>query len=115
MTLKKAIDISVAMETAATGAVEIQHSHSEAHVHKLHARRKPQPRQKKQSTPTCYRCDGQVHYANECRFKEAICHECKKGNTLRRHAKERRYQIPGSYTYPGITKMMNPIVTAYIV
>jgi hypothetical protein len=47
-------------------------------VHKFHARRKPQPQQKKLSTPKCYRCDGQGHYANECRFKEAICHKCNK-------------------------------------
>jgi hypothetical protein len=36
-------------------------------------------------------------------------------DTLRRHAKEGRYQIHGSYTYQEITKMMNPIVMEYIV
>ena len=87
------------METAATYAVELRNSHSEAPVHKFHARRKPQPRQKKQSTPKCYRCDGQGHYANECKFKEAICHKCKQRDTIRKHAKERRYQIHVSYTY----------------
>ena len=55
LTLKKAIEISVAMETAAKDAVELRNSYSEAPMHKLHARRKLQPRQKKQSTPTCYR------------------------------------------------------------
>jgi hypothetical protein len=49
LTLKKAIEISVAMETAAKDAVELRNSHSESPVHKFHARRKPQPRQKKQS------------------------------------------------------------------
>ena len=41
LTLKKAIEISVAMETAAKDAVELRNSYSEAPVHKLHARRKP--------------------------------------------------------------------------
>ena len=59
LTLKKAIEISVAMETAAKDAVELRNSHSEAPVHKFHAKRKPQPRKKKQNTPKCYRCDGQ--------------------------------------------------------
>jgi hypothetical protein len=31
-------------------------------------------------------------------------------DTLRRHAKEGRYQIHGSCTYQEITKMMNSIV-----
>ena len=79
LTLKMTIEIFVAMETAAKDAVELRNSHSEAPVRKFHARRKPQPRQKKQSTPKCYRCDGQGHYANACRFKEAICHKCKHG------------------------------------
>jgi hypothetical protein len=68
LTLKKVLEIFVEMETAAKVAVELRNSHSEAPVHKFHASRKPQPRQKKQSTPTCYRCDGQGHYANECSF-----------------------------------------------
>ena len=42
------------METAAKDAVELRNSYSEAPVHKLNARRKPQPRQKKQNTPKCY-------------------------------------------------------------
>jgi hypothetical protein len=99
LTLKKAIAIFVPMETAATDAVELRNSHSEAPVDKFHARRKPQPRQKKKSTPKCDRCDGQGYYANECKFKEAICHKCKKRDTLRRHAMERKYHINGSYTY----------------
>ena len=59
-------------------------------MHKLHARRKPQPRQKKQNTPKCYRCDDQGHYANECRFKEAICHKCSKKEHIKKACKERK-------------------------
>ena len=87
LTLKKAIEIFVEMETAAKFAVELRNSHSEAPVHKFHARRKSQPRQKKQSTPECYRCDGQGHYANECRFKEVICHKCKKTGHIKKACK----------------------------
>jgi hypothetical protein len=53
------IEISVSMETAAKYAVELRYSYSEAPVYKLHVRRKPQPPQKKQNPPKCYRCDGQ--------------------------------------------------------
>ena len=56
LTLKQVIEIFVEMETAAKVAVELRNSHSEAHVHKFHDRRKPQPRQKKQNTAKCYRC-----------------------------------------------------------
>jgi hypothetical protein len=89
LTLKKAISIFVAMETAAKDAVELRHSHSEAPVHKFHARRKPLRRQKKQSTPKCYRCDGQGHYANECRFRESICHKCKKTGHIKKACKRK--------------------------
>jgi hypothetical protein len=90
LTLKKVIEISVAMETAAKDAVELRNSYSETPVHKLHARRKPQPRQKKLSTPKCYRCDGQGHYANECRFKEAICHKCNKKGHIKKVCKGKK-------------------------
>ena len=78
------------METAAKDAVELRNSHSEAPVHKFHAKRKPQPRQKKQNTPKCYRCDGQEHYANECRFKEAICHKCNKKGHIKKACKGKK-------------------------
>jgi hypothetical protein len=90
LTLKKAISIFVAMETAAKDAVELRNSHSEAPVHKFHARRKQQRRQEKQSTPKCYRCDGQGHYANECRFKEAICHKCKQTGHIKKACKGKK-------------------------
>ena len=90
LTLKKAIEISVAMETAAKDPVELRNSYSEAPVHKLHARRKPQPRQKKQNPPKCYRCDGQGHYDNECRFKEAICHKCNKKGHIKKACKGKK-------------------------
>jgi hypothetical protein len=90
LTLKRAIAISFAMETAAKDAVELRNSYSEAPVHKLHDRRKPQPRQKKQNTPKCYRCDGQGHYANECRFKEAICHKCNKKGHIKKACKGKK-------------------------
>ena len=90
LTLKKAIDISVAMETAAKDTVELRNSYSEAPVHRLHARRKPQPPQRKLNTPKCYRCDGQGHYANECRFKEAICHKCNKKGHIKKACKGKK-------------------------
>jgi hypothetical protein len=93
LTLKKAIEISVAMETTAKDAVELRNSYSEAPVYKFHTRRKPQPQQKKLSTPKCYRCDGQGHYANEYRFKEAICHKCNKKGHIKKACKGKKISV----------------------
>ena len=48
------------------------------------------PPQKKLNTPKCYRCDGQGHYANECRFKEAICHKCNKKGHIKKACKGKK-------------------------
>jgi hypothetical protein len=62
LTLKKVIEISVAMETAAKDAVVLRNSYS----------------------------DGQGHYANECRFKEAIYHKCNKKGHIKKACKGKK-------------------------
>ena len=84
LTLKKAIEISVAMETAAKDAVVNYEIRTVKHLCISYMPGENQSRQKKQNTPKCYRCDGQGHYANECRFKEAICHKCKKKDHIKK-------------------------------
>jgi hypothetical protein len=77
LTFRRAIDIAVAMETAARDASELQHQRrQEVDVHKMADANKlsnPVSTVKK----ACYRCNG-FHHPNSCRFKDAVCHGCSK-------------------------------------
>jgi len=84
LTFKRAIDLAVAMETAAKDATELQslRQSTDQEVHKMSAAGKPTYRFQKQSVP-CYRCSGTNHDQSFCRFKNAICHGCsKRGHIL---------------------------------
>src|SRR5664279_391348 len=77
LTFRRAIDIAVAMETAARDASELQHQRrQEVDVHKMAAAIKPSAPVSTAQKP-CYRCNG-FHHPNSCRFKNAICHGCSK-------------------------------------
>ena len=68
LTLKKATEMAIAMETAAKDAIELQQqTHPSTMVHTVVKRKQ-----------SCYRCGRNGHTADSCRFKEATCHSCGK-------------------------------------
>ena len=44
----------------------------------------------------CFRCDGEYHLANTCRYKNAICHKCKKTGHLAKVCKNTPANPPQS-------------------
>ena len=76
LTLKKALDMVLAMESADKNVQDLQGPKP------VHAIRKPKDEfvPRKPSSP-CYRCGGE-HPAHDCRFKEVLCHHCKKKGHL---------------------------------
>ncbi|XP_024921034.1 uncharacterized protein K02A2.6-like [Cynoglossus semilaevis] len=78
LTFKKALEISQGMEMAASNARDIQKGQTGAPVAVQYVK-KDGP---KYGRPVeCFRCGG-AHYANECKFKDAVCHGCKKKGHL---------------------------------
>ncbi|XP_028304146.1 uncharacterized protein K02A2.6-like [Gouania willdenowi] len=76
LSFKKALDIAQAMETAANNSKDIQTANASAQqsaVHRLSNDNKGKPFK----SVECYRCGG-AHLANDCGFKDAVCHNCKK-------------------------------------
>lgn len=76
---KKALEISQGMETAASNAKDIQKGQAGAQPVAVHHVKKDSSRSGK--PVECFRCGG-AHYANECKFKDAVCHGCKKKGHL---------------------------------
>ena len=78
LTLQKAIDLAIGMEIADKNAWDLQKPESTNHVYKIDHKNRSQP---VLEGVKCYRCGGN-HKAPQCRFKEAICHACKKRGHL---------------------------------
>lgn len=99
LTYEKAIEISVAMETAARDATELQAKHKTQDVHKLQARPKTNfstGARYGQSNTRCYRCDNTGHLPTNCRYKDITCHSCGKKGHIKRacRSKKKQYQKP---------------------
>jgi len=97
LTFKRAVEISVAMETAARDAVELR-SGVKLSVNKVTMAGKP--KRALQKVEMCYRCDRGGHKANQCRFKTEMCRKCNKVGHIQRACrsdvphieKERQYK-----------------------
>ncbi len=75
LTFKKAMELAQSYESADRHAQQLKAS--KPAVHKV-TPRGPQPRY---DAKGCYRCGLTNHRADQCRFKEATCHQCgKKGH-----------------------------------
>ena len=79
LTLKKAIELARAQETADQGAQQLQRKQPQQSK-QLNNLTKPSAPQHGQTT--CHRCRGTNHIATECRFKDAVCRKCQKKDTL---------------------------------
>ncbi|KAJ8351939.1 hypothetical protein SKAU_G00234150 [Synaphobranchus kaupii] len=73
LTFKKALEISQAMETAANNTKDIQKANGGAQPSAVHH----VSTEKTGKSVECYRCGG-AHFANDCGFKDAVCHNCQK-------------------------------------
>ncbi|XP_057202332.1 uncharacterized protein K02A2.6 [Triplophysa rosa] len=81
LTFKCAVEIAVAMETAARDAVELR-SGARMYVNKVATVYKP--KKTTQNTESCYRCGKGGHKANQCRFKTETCRKCNKVGHIQR-------------------------------
>ncbi|XP_048860098.1 uncharacterized protein K02A2.6-like isoform X1 [Brienomyrus brachyistius] len=89
LTFKKAFDISQGMEMADSNAKDIQRGHAVSQAATVHQVRKETGKQPK--IVECFRCGGK-HYANECKFKESVCHSCKKVGHLAKQCKTSKFK-----------------------
>ena len=70
---EKALETANAMETAARDAIELRKYQS------VNAVSVKPPTKKK-----CYRCTGTNHMPDDCKYKTAVCHKCKKTGHIKR-------------------------------
>nr|XP_055046280.1 LOW QUALITY PROTEIN: uncharacterized protein K02A2.6-like [Misgurnus anguillicaudatus] len=78
----KALEIAQGMESAANNAKDIQKANGSAGAGVSDVLHVSKP--VKEKTVECYRCGG-AHYANVCKFKETVCHNCgKKGHLAKK-------------------------------
>ena len=81
LSLKRAIEIAQASEAAEYNAKKLQATDSAPPVYRTEFR--PERKGLGQERE-CYRCGGMGHHASACRFKDAICNNCKKRGHLAR-------------------------------
>uniref|UniRef100_A0A8C6WZ84 ribonuclease H n=1 Tax=Neogobius melanostomus TaxID=47308 RepID=A0A8C6WZ84_9GOBI len=81
LTFKRALEISQGMEMAASNAKDIQKGQAGAQPITVHHVKRETSKSDKQVE--CFRCGG-AHYANDCKFKDAVCHGCNKKGHLQK-------------------------------
>jgi hypothetical protein len=97
LTLKKAVDIALAMESAVKDAETIGETGTKVNrvvVARSLASSKPQGK-----SLTCYRCGHSSHKASQCKFKDSLCHHCGKKGHLKKvcrswlQAQKKHFQV----------------------
>ncbi|XP_061883310.1 uncharacterized protein K02A2.6-like isoform X1 [Entelurus aequoreus] len=93
LTFKKALEISQGMEMAANNAKDIQKGHGGAQTAAVHHVRRETGKHERKVE--CFRCGG-GHYANDCKFKDVVCHACnKKGHLAKKCRSSKGKGKPG--------------------
>ena len=83
LSLDKALEIAVAMETATKDAIELRNVQGDTPVHKVWGDRRRRNQGRSQPKLVCYRCNGTDHLADKCRFKESTCNQCHRKGHIR--------------------------------
>ncbi|XP_021340098.1 uncharacterized protein K02A2.6-like [Mizuhopecten yessoensis] len=111
LTLEKACEISVAMETAARNTTEMKPGHVPGQVNKVFKgprqqkrdfNKKPRAGESKSTTDNanikkpCYRCGGK-HSADVCTFKDARCYACSKTGHLAKMCLSKKKTVKAKY------------------
>ena len=86
LTFAKAQELSLSLEAAENQAQELKGA--EPIVHRVES-----------SPPKCYRCGGTNHKESNCKFKQAVCHKCKKRGHIKRACRSRGG--PGQQPFRG--------------
>lgn len=91
LTLTRALEIAISVETAAKDAGELQGKNTEmCSVHKLHTK-------KKDKTQPCYRCGKKSHDPADCWFKDKDCRQCNKRGHIQKMCKSKYSDKKGQY------------------
>jgi hypothetical protein len=95
LSLSKASEIALAMETAAKDSQELQGKPESTEVNKLHPDKNKTEQVTQQKCPEkpktpCYRCGAESHNSSECRFKNENCRKCGKRGHIQRVCRSSR-------------------------
>ena len=105
LTLKKAVELAQAQETADQGGQHLQQKQPQSgQMNNLTKSLRPALQH---GQTTCYRCRGTNHLATECRFKDAICRNCSKKGHIARACRSTP-QLPRRQQTSGMPMMRKP-------
>ena len=82
LTLKKALEIALSGEAAEKDTHLLEGASQSQQIHKVKSS-EGGPHQFPENIP-CLRCGGRDHHPRQCKFKEAICHYCRKKGHIKR-------------------------------
>ncbi|XP_053395598.1 uncharacterized protein K02A2.6-like [Mercenaria mercenaria] len=102
LTLQKAIEEAVAMETAARDASELRTSAEQVHKTARFPVKTKKPEKPKQTPPLfdpCKHCGKTNHQANKCFFKNKKCYICKKTGHLKNVCKSNKVKSVSDEEY----------------
>ena len=117
LTLKKALELAQAQEMAEKGTQQLQQQRPQgSSLLKIRHAKPPIRRQptdcpqQQQREHLCYQCGG-AHSTATCRFKDAVCHKCKKKGHLARVCRSSTQQQPARLAANRLNQSHTPRTT----
>ncbi|XP_064463655.1 uncharacterized protein K02A2.6-like [Ornithodoros turicata] len=93
ITFERALDLALAAESALNQQAHIKGMGDSQQINAM-AKKVPNKKRKKdrQHSQPCFRCDGQ-HDPSGCRFRDAVCHFCKKKGHIEKACRSKKSQM----------------------